>query len=426
MFEFVCGLVLAGAFFRFFWSRKRRPGSIPVNSADVPISMELGGTSRSLLIAFGFILVMSAAVFTYTSLNRPHGNWDAWAMWNMKSRFLFLAGDRWRDLFAVNRALHLDYPLLLPTVNARCWTYVGKTPLLVPITVSWCFSYATIGLLYSSVALLRGRAQGLLAGIAMLGMPVFLREGASQYADVPLGFFIIMTFVMTLLHIRTGAKPYLLLAGTACGLAAWTKNEGSLFLVAFIMASLLVVLRYRGIKESLFKLLFFFLGLAPMLVLLLYFKWVFAPPSGVLFTEGANAILGKIFDLSRHAAIMKTTFYHLLYSVIAPVFLVFLFLAGVKVEDKDKEWLSIGFLALAITLTGYYFVYLTTAIPLEWILNNSLGRIFVQILPSAIFIFFLSVNPYVDEKTMMRQLTPVVSAKRGKRGIKRGKKKQIR
>jgi len=52
---------------------------------------------------------------------------------------------------------------------------------------------------------------------------------ASQYADVPLAFFCLATLVLLCLADRQekGRHGFLVLAGLACGMAAWTKNEGA-------------------------------------------------------------------------------------------------------------------------------------------------------------------------------------------------------
>ena len=41
------------------------------------------------------VIAASCAVPVIEYLKSPHGQWDAWAIWNQKARFLFRAGEGW-------------------------------------------------------------------------------------------------------------------------------------------------------------------------------------------------------------------------------------------------------------------------------------------------------------------------------------------
>src|SRR5207245_1416078 len=109
------------------------------------------------------------------------------------------------------------------------------------------FLLATCGLLGGALAALRGRSQGLLAVVILASTPLFLEKGASQYADIPFGYFALASVVLLCLHEQTGGRPGLaVLAGAATGFAAWTKNEGILLLLALLAARLIVMVRAAG------------------------------------------------------------------------------------------------------------------------------------------------------------------------------------
>ena len=344
--------------------------------------------SRTVTGHFLLILCLATAVGVLISLNRPHGNWDAWAMWNMKARFLFLGGDRWKDLFSVVGELHLDYPLLLPGWIARWWYYAGGDGVLFPAATSLLFLMATAGLLYAALASLAPGHGGILSGICLLGTAPFLREGASQYADVPLAFYILATIVLLLIGNRTGRGGYRVLAGISAGLAGWTKNEGAMFLLALAVSHLAVVGTREGIRAYLRQAIHFFAGLAPFLAVLVYFKWSFAPPSGAVFTEGLVATLGKVLDTSRHYTVLAS-FLGQFYLFGGPLYVVYFLLAGRGGERRDATSVRLPVLLLALMSVAYYYVYLTTTAPLEWHLNNSLRRIVTQMFPVFLFAFFL-------------------------------------
>lgn len=52
--------------------------------------------------ALGVALASAVIMFIVCTLTKPHGEWDAWAIWNMRARFLFRAGEFWRDAFRIN------------------------------------------------------------------------------------------------------------------------------------------------------------------------------------------------------------------------------------------------------------------------------------------------------------------------------------
>jgi hypothetical protein len=343
------------------------------------------------VISTGFwgLLALSILGFLFASLNTPHGDWDAWAMWNLKARFLFLGGDQWRNLFTVNSGLHLDYPLLLPGFIARCWTYVGDDPVVVPAVVAAVFTFSTVGLICSALAVLRGKSQGFLAGIMLLCNPTFLREGAKQYADVPLSYYILLATVLVILHGRENKKSFLALAGLAAGLAAWTKNEGVLFLAAFAVAHFATTIYTQGIRNYFPQLMKLSYGLFPVLAVLLFFKWWYAPPSDVVLAEGVGPALEKVFQASRHIVIIK---YIMVYFILfGGLLLIFYWgLSGLKMEKAEKSAIIFSIIILSIMMAGYYFIYLTTAYPLDWHLGTSLRRILLQLWPLFIFTFFLA------------------------------------
>jgi hypothetical protein len=394
--------------------RARKPEDI---SSEVKEEKARGDVwSRIVTGHFLLILCLAAAVGVLISLNRPHGNWDAWAMWNMKARFLYLGGDRWKDLFSVVGALHLDYPLLLPGWIARWWYYAGSDGVLVPAATSLLFLMATAGLLYAALASLAPGHGAILAGICMLGTASFLREGASQYADVPLAFYILATIVLLQICDQTGRGGYRVLAGISAGLAGWTKNEGAMFLLALAISHLAVVGTREGIRAYLRQAVHFFAGLAPVLAVLVYFKWSLAPPGGVVFTEGLGATLGKVLDISRHYTVLAS-FLGQFYSFGGLLYVVYFLLAGRGGERREVSSARLPVLLLALMSIAYYYVYLTTTAPLEWHLDTSLGRIVTQMFPVFLFAFFLPVR---TPAPVLETSIPPAGKSRG-RNRKRGK-----
>src|SRR5215469_3214124 len=192
----------------------------------------------ALFVAAG---VLGLVFFVTHSATKPHGEWDAWAIWNLHARFLYRSGELWKNAFSAQISWsHPDYPVLLPGLIALCWTLSGGESTLTPVAVSFIFTFATAGVLISALGVLRGRTQAWIAGALLVGTVEFVEVGAMQYADVPLSFYIVATVALLCLQDRRpGDLRLTALAGLMAGFAAWTKNEGLLFVIAVIVARLI-------------------------------------------------------------------------------------------------------------------------------------------------------------------------------------------
>lgn len=62
---------------------------------------------------------------------------------------------------------------------------------------------------------------------------------------------------------------------------------------------------------------------------------------------------------------------------------------GLSYPEQYKISIYISSIVLLLMLMGYFMVYIISPHDLVWHLNTSLERLFLQLLPSAIFIFFV-------------------------------------
>jgi hypothetical protein len=354
-----------------------------------------------LLIAVVVAFALAIASYTLLSLNRPHGEWDAWAIWNMRARFLFRGGEHWRDAFSplINWS-HPDYPPLLPAAIAGLWTCVGSESTRVPVVVSGLFAFSTAGLLVSSLSTLRGKSNALLAGVVLLGTPFFISHAANQYADVTLGFFYLATYVLLATQdaIEESSRRLLVLAGVAAGFAAFTKNEGLLFVPAVITTRLIAMTFSAGWKSSLRQGLSFAIGLVPVAALVLFFKLTLAPPSYLVARPGTNSVIERLRDGERYELVFSTfgetvpgfgkwSIGILLVLVIYPL------IVGVSVPRQERAGLISLAVSLCGLLAGYLLVFVITPLDLQWQLSTSLNRLLLQLWPSFLFGLFLTARP---------------------------------
>jgi hypothetical protein len=377
-------------------SYKIRTGddSTDTDLGSVPVSK--GTIRRVLSVTFYTALTSAAASFIFLSLKSPHGGWDAWTIWNLRARFIFRGGDHWTDASLV-AWFKPDYPLLIPATIARAWAYVNNETVAIPIVVAMLFTFATVGLIVASLSILRGKSQGFLAGLALLGTPFFVEHGASQYADVPLGFFFLVALSLLVLHDRLRTHNHLLaLAGMAAGLAAWTKNEGLLFLAALVAAHFAVTVYTKGWAIYLREMRLFLMGLAPVLLVIVYFKTFFAPTNDLLKGQNLHDTLTRLIDASRYVETSKAFIGGLFYfgewshAVNIPTLLVFYALVlGIHIEQQDRPSVAACLLALGLVVFGYFLIYITTPNNLSYHLSSSLNRLLLQLWPSLLFIYFM-------------------------------------
>jgi hypothetical protein len=417
---FVLLAVLLAARWRF--ARRRRSSAeilIATSSETSEQISELRPAWLYSILRVSVWLALGAALYAaiLSMLAYPHGNgWDAFAIWNLHARFLFLGGEHWRDGFtAFIPWSHPDYPLLLPAAIAHFWTYLGHDDPRVPAAIGFLFTFATVGVLFAALAILRGRVQAMLGALALLATPAFIVQGTWQYADVPLSFFMLATIALLCLHERNARVPaaqsfgLLALAGVAAGFAGWTKNEGLLFLCAVIVARQVAFMggsRSGGGAEA--KVTFMqrsggwlIAGCAPLVLLIVWFKHAVAPP-GDLFSDPATT-LHKLLTPARYWAVIQwyaKTFLRFgqWWLIPVPLLLVGYYLAVGRAAGKDdagtrqagfRSSLRTSALALGLTLAGYFAVYIITPYDIYWHLRFSLGRLFLQVWPSAVFLFFL-------------------------------------
>jgi hypothetical protein len=370
------------------------------------------------------VFAIAVAGALYSAIMRvrayPHGNgWDAFAIWNLHARLMFRGGPNWRDGFtSLLHWSHPDYPLLLPAAIAHFWTCLGREATAVPAYIGFLFTFSTAGLLFSALSSLRGCVTAMLGAVTLLATPSFIEQGTSQYADVPLSFFVLATTVLLCLHDdqsnhdrsntdRSRHSGFLALAGLAAGFAAWTKNEGLLFLCAILFACC-VVLILRNARAGNWlagsaKIIALLSGATPLLLPIAYFKLSIAL-GDELFAEGGKAF-HKLLSPGRYWVIFQWyikeifRFGHWLVIPGTLALTAFYFLVGSDKSRTRRPAFQSSVLTLVLTLAGYFAIYVVTSYELYWHLRFSLNRLFLQLWPSAIFLLFLAVKIPEDRHT---------------------------
>jgi len=362
--------LVAWAAFEVFRRRARWTTSAGPGKTRTPMLLTI-----AVLLGVGIATAAIAAAWE----NNPQGNWDAWAIWNLRARFLAsgpgLAVRAWSPL--LGPITHPDYPLLVSGLVGRSWAFGRSISSVVPEGASYVFFLALLAMVAGGVAALRGPMLGLLAVLALVASPALVHEVPAQYADVPLACYIAGAVVFAVLE-----QPAV--AGILAGFALWTKDEGALFLIVF--AAALLVFRRRSFWKAA-------AGALPAVALVLLFREGLARGNASsLLAASLPGASQRLIAWSRYgtiAAAFAREFANLGVGWYHPVLplataAVTLRLDAARRRDAMMAWVvALGLLA------GYFGIYAITGNDLIWQLQTSLGRLVVQVWPLVLLAAFM-------------------------------------
>jgi hypothetical protein len=347
-----------------------------------------------LLAGLAVVTVLSVLSASNIWLREPHGAWDAWMMFNRTARFIYRDQAGWLGSFSrqIDPFFHADYPLQLGMNVAWVWQALGQETQRTPIVLSGLYMLACAGLLGASLNLTKSLGQASVSLLLLLGSSLIGNEGASQKADLPLAYYFLSTSVLIYLYVYFKKPGLLVLAGFMAGLAAWTKNEGSLFVLVTLLALFIAFFRQHPWRV----LGWYVFGLAFPLAIVLYFKEFLAPPSDVMSGGIAHSIQ-QALDWSRHVMILKSAGADLLsfggWGIgFIPILLVYALIFKLAPSSGLRPaYFAIG-LILVMQAIGYYGIYLVTPYDLQWHIDFSIGRLVLQLYIPFLFLFFTIVT----------------------------------
>lgn len=314
----------------------------------------------------------------------PHGDWDATAIWNSHARYLYRDGPSWQK--TIRNTAHPDYPLLVPAATARIWRYMGRE---IPDTaggLGMLFTLSGIAILAATLRELRTPGRAVLFGLILLGTPFYMDYGVSGSADVPLSMYILATIALICLrsNVAPSDRGLMILAGFTAGCAGWTKNEGLLF-IAIVSAALLVPVLWKP-RETVFAYFDFLTGLALPIAVIAWFKISVAPPNDIISGNSMAQVSHKLLDPERYLTVWRQ-FSEIFWSfgnwIVNPFLLVLAYVGVQRIDRKmllNAAWLQ-GACICAMMVAGYAAIYIVSPMDLEWHLQSSLPRLYLQVWP---------------------------------------------
>lgn len=369
------------------WLRKRRVNPQPktISTLRLPV----------LALIFSAILGWVTALCVVWVHKLPHGDWDGWVIWNSHARYLNRAGAVWPE--HIKHTFHPDYPLLIPAARARLWRYYGSDLPDAAGLLSALLALSGVFVIAGTLYYLRGLRIGAIMGLVLIGTPGYWALAMSQYADVPLSLYFLMTIAFVAFSWqRTPAEPrFLVLAGFAAGCAAWTKNEGLVF--ALVTSIVMLTLLVRQQKQTVSQLGMYFLGLLGPLITCLYFKIAVYSPSEYTFNRNMQEVLSKVSDSHRYTTILKSfittawSFGNWTLHPFVPLLALLLALGVDRQIFRSKGWLG-GFVVVALMVIAYFAVYVLTPYELRDHLGSSLNRLCMQLWPAVVLLLGLAMK----------------------------------
>jgi hypothetical protein len=357
-----------------------------------------------------FWLAGTAAValahFVVDARLAPHGQWDAWAIWNMKARLFARDPSRWKVIFD-GRLLyaHGDYPLLLPAIIGRLLRALASESAMIPRAVALAFAAGTALVVGGAVAATRSPTLGCLAAWFVLTGPL-PDYAAMQYADVPVGFFFAAAVALLLLaDLETERRRSLLVtAGAFAGFALLTKNEGTLFLVALLATRIVQFPRPSQIRRLATELGSIAAGSAPALLLSAWHRHL-GKTNELLSAAGADSVAGKLTSLQRYSAVANA--FADQFRALDGWMLVLLGVAMMTGSGDPPRRSTLAGLAVltGVLVTGYFLVFIVTPYDLVWHLASSSDRLAVQLQPLMILSLFYALPARLGEQFLGRNTT---------------------
>ena len=322
----------------------------------------------------------------------PFGRWDAWALYNMKTKFL-LFSDSWKDIFRLHWHTQPGYPLLLSFINTGAYAFTQKTVNSVCLSTAIILSFSCGLLLFASLKQFTKTTVAFIGSTLLLTNPTYLSLSTAQYADILLAFYLLASIATIILTLKTKDPGCAILSGLFLGLMTFTKNEGIVFcLVLFGLTCLNIIIFNKNTLKSRFKILgHLLIGLAATAIFTIVFKLFLAPPNPDIFPANVSTSNMEFLNIRGLMIVVNFTLkelFHKGWCFIWPLAILMFIINPIKFFKNECKVISAFFICYLLIL---FFIYLTTInFDLSWRLTNTLQRILFYLLPSVLFLVFFA------------------------------------
>lgn len=338
---------------------------------------------------FYLLNIYAVLVFMKYFINNPMGSWDGFRIFNTKSEFLALNSPLWQNMFSLPHFMsHNDYPLMLSSATARLWNYAGGENYVINITIALFFTFGLVYLLFQSLEYFKSPKIAVVITSVFMILDIFLVNGASQGADIPLAYMFLSAVVCLFLYFRKEKFSYIILATIFAGLSSWTKNEGLMLFaifVAVVLSWLMFTKRFKRAGQM-------FLPVIPIALSLFAFKHFAGNSNDLVLGFFMTKSYGFALDLNRYWVVIKTLVSTLLFKFTLVFVLLVLCVKGFRIKAKNKTPFLLTLAIFVMCCIGYFAVYIVAPHDINWLVENSIDRIILQMLPIFLLLFGLNLR----------------------------------
>ena len=341
---------------------------------------------------FYFLFVFIIFIFLIKSFRSPHGEIDAALVWNRAARFMFRdSGEYWLNNFLLESNFHAGHPFYLGATIARIWTYLNIETKIAPISFHLIHYISTILLLFYSLKFfLKKNINVVISCIFLCSSVLFLQLSVNQYADIPISYFILFSFIFLAMSQinKTIELELFFLAGFFIGIAGWVKNEGLIYALSLLLS--LTFFDYLKNKKISKKNLFFiagsFIAAVPALI-----KKIFYLAPNHYFSVNLKEKIYLITDFDRLVTIIKNMInVFLVNGNYLIIFLVAIaYIIGIN-KKANFEIFKIFLLYFLFSISFFIIIFLQMPYDdIYGIIKATYGRWQMQLLPACLFSVFL-------------------------------------
>jgi len=329
------------------------------------------------------ILALIALLAGIIAALRPWGDWDGWSFWNYRASFFFKSGYDWPRMFQLN--MQQQHPWMLPLIILWGWGFYASQRSIVPMAIGVIFTVSTVGLLIGALKKYVSFFWAVLGGVFLASIPMYLLEGTSQYADIVAAYFILLSSVLALDFLNSPSVSSAALTGLCLGLTATVKDNS---IVAALLLFFLIVMRLRKLGLGIFikPLSWGFMTIAVSVVLMRCFEIFYS------YHNSYAVFLPGLFDWQKWYLtgqfIMKTLT-NISWGGMWPLGF-FCLIAKRAIGIKGEIDVLIQFIALYIIF--YLFIFVGSALRLEWLLSVSFDRTVYLLAPVVVFVMFYTIG----------------------------------
>jgi hypothetical protein len=343
------------------------------------------------------LLVIQLVFIFFNAISRPTITFDSLAMWSFKAKTLYYEkGVDFNPGSAVylGGGGHINYPWLVPLSQFWLHEVMGEYNDLMTNFIFFFYFVFIIILLYYFIRKYASRFAGLLFAFLFSTTPLIFYHSYNGYADLPLGYYSLIAFVLLFFWIESKEIKYLILSAIFFGITLWIKTEALFFIFSAVLVFSYYLFISKTINNKLKKFFNFLLNILIIISPILFFNFKYN--LGV-----SNIDSGKGFHPEVFKSLFESLFMSGNWNIWWIVFVV-IFVFNIKTIIKNKEQLF-GWLFLFIVSGEFLAVYFFTNDYQYAVNHTAISRNIITLLP--ISVFLVGVTYFSDSNLEENKIT---------------------